>query len=126
MSVSSKSKIQFAQPISQRLAIFIFAFAPVFVLLSLRDETLFFFSYTGNLLTWSKVEGTLFEESERERIIMERSREIEKVDGVSNGPTKEERKAPMPSKNRTLRSSEIRTALIFLFLLHVGFFGTGE
>lgn len=120
----SNPQVKISQPISQRLTIFIFAFAPVFVLLSLRDETLFFFSYIATLLLWSKVEGTLCEESQRERI--DKGVEEKQRNGIVNGKEEKQEKEIRAGTTRTLRSSEIRTSLTFLFLLHVGFFGTGE
>ncbi|CDS02075.1 hypothetical protein, partial [Sporisorium scitamineum] len=55
------TSITVRQSSSQRLAIVVFAFAPVFVLLSLQDEVLFFGCYTVTLLVWAKMEGSLHE-----------------------------------------------------------------
>ncbi|ETS63700.1 hypothetical protein PaG_02006 [Moesziomyces aphidis] len=90
------------QPSSQRLAVVVFAFAPVFVLLSLRDEVLFFGSFITTLLVWAKLEGALRE--------------------TRRDPT-------MPaeqSDKRYLQISELRVSLFYLFFLHIGFFGTGN
>lgn len=88
------------QSSSQRLAIVVFAFAPVFVLLSLRDEVLFFGCYAVTLLIWAKMEGSLHESQ---------------LEGVRAGQTE-----------RLLQLPELRVSLFYLFFLHVGFFGTGN
>ncbi|TKY90685.1 hypothetical protein EX895_000683 [Sporisorium graminicola] len=96
------TRITVKQPSSQRVAIVVFAFAPVFVLLSLRDELLFFGCYTVTLLVWAKMEGSLHElQSE----------------GGDQQPSK---------ARRLLRLPELRVSLFYLFFLHVGFFGTGN
>lgn len=88
----------------QRLAIVVFAFAPVFVLLSLRDEVLFFGCYTAALLVWAKLEGSLYEARLQRR-------DPRKSEGTGK---------------RLLHLTELRISLFYLFFLHVGFFGTGN
>ncbi|PWN20585.1 PigN-domain-containing protein [Microstroma glucosiphilum] len=95
------------QPAAQRLAIIIFAAAPLFILLSLRDEALFFGVYTLTLLIWAKMEGAVLEEK------VVKARNAGHLTGSLALP-------------RTVGLEEVRTALVFLFLLHVGFFGTGN
>ncbi|SPO20128.1 related to MCD4 - sporulation protein [Ustilago trichophora] len=92
-----KTRSVVRQPSSQRLAIVVFAFAPVFVLLSLRDEVLFFGCYTMTLLVWAKLEGSLHEQHSDE--------------------TRTKRLVQLP---------ELRVSLFYLFFLHIGFFGTGN
>lgn len=95
------------QPAAQRLAIIIFSAAPLFILLSLRDEALFFGVYTLTLLIWAKTEGAVLEEK------VVKARNAGHLTGQLALP-------------RTVGLEEVRIALVFLFLLHVGFFGTGE
>ncbi|KAJ9476733.1 GPI ethanolamine phosphate transferase 1 [Pseudozyma hubeiensis] len=90
------------QSIGQRLAIVIFAFAPVFILLSLRDEVLFFGCYSMTLLVWAKMEGSLHE-----------TRRVAAETGTVE-------------TRRLLMLPELRVSLFYLFFLHVGFFGTGN
>ncbi|SPO21036.1 related to MCD4 - sporulation protein [Ustilago trichophora] len=92
-----KTRTVVRQPSSQRLAMVVFAFAPVFVLLSLRDEVLFFGCYTVTLLVWAKLEGSLHEQKSEER-----------------------------ETNRLVQLPELRVSLFYLFFLHIGFFGTGN
>ncbi|PWN49998.1 alkaline phosphatase-like protein [Violaceomyces palustris] len=105
-AVGGGSKVRVQQPHSQRLAIVVFALAPIFILLSIRDEAMFFGCYTLMLLIWSKYEGTLFEERRRSRNLVE-----------PNGKILSKRK---------LEKEDFRMAIFFLFFLHVGFFGTGN
>lgn len=109
-----------AQPPSQRLMIVIFAFAPVFVLLSLRDETLFFGCYTMTLIIWAKLEAGLFEERLYQRNIAQHAA------GSSNGVTKVSGNVIGTGSGRALEKEDVRIAICFLFFLHVGFFGTGN
>ncbi|EPQ26277.1 uncharacterized protein PFL1_06212 [Pseudozyma flocculosa PF-1] len=91
------------QPPNQRLAIVVFAFAPIFVLLSLRDEALFFGCYTLTLLVWAKMEGAVNEDRLR------RSKASRAID-----------------ERRPLELADLRISLFYLVFLHVGFFGTGN
>lgn len=96
------------QPASHRLTLVIFAFAPVFVLLSIRDETLFFGCYSVTLLLWGKLEGSLYEERRYAAAIRRSGVEERAIGG------------------RALEKEDVRIAIYFLFFLHVGFFGTGN
>lgn len=89
------------QPPIQRIVITVFAFAPVFILLSIRDEGLFFASFTLSLVAWSRVEALLF---------VQRPSSQEKTH----------------SGIRMMSLQDTRVALFFLFFLHAGFFGTGK
>lgn len=109
---------QAPQSPAQRLTLVVFAFAPVFVLLSIRDETLFFAAYVGALLCWARVEGCLQEERERERRL---GAHKEAKEDASENEEKEKEK-----EGRALGLEDVRIAVTFIFFLHVGFFGTGE
>ena len=100
---NARTQISVRQSSSQRLAIVVFGFAPVFVLLSLRDEVLFFGSYAVTLLVWGKMEGSLHELHSQGQ------------DQKAGGQTR-----------RLLQLAELRVSLFYLFFLHVGFFGTGN
>lgn len=111
---------QSKQPPSQRLAIIIFAFAPLYVLLSIRDETLFFACYAVTLLVWARLEASLFEER---RYIASFQQDLQLSKSRREGEQFEEKKS---STGRPLEKEDLRTAVFFLFFLHVGFFGTGK
>ncbi|PWN89476.1 alkaline phosphatase-like protein [Acaromyces ingoldii] len=108
---SASSAINVRKSPSQRMAIIVFAFAPVFVLLSIRDEALFFGSYVLTLLIWAKLEASLYEE----RLVAKRTAEG-KVDALTS----------RVFDRRKLEKEDVRLALTFLFMLHFGFFGTGN
>ncbi|MCO5549730.1 hypothetical protein L7F22_003203 [Adiantum nelumboides] len=109
-----------SQPPSQRLMVVIFAFAPVFVLLSIRDETLFFGCYTMTLIIWAKLEAGLFEERLYQRNVAQHAAEL------TNGNTKASSNRIGNGFGRALEKEDVRIAICFLFFLHVGFFGTGN
>ena len=58
------------QPVRERLVLLVFGFAPVFVLLSLRDEVLFYACYTLLILIWGHMEAELA----RDRTVRMRSK----------------------------------------------------
>lgn len=101
-----------AQPVRERLVLLIFAFAPVFVLLSLRDEVLFYAVYTLLVLAWGHMEAELA----RDRIVIERI-----TNGTRSAVTVQE-----PQRPRNMILDDIRVGIVYLVLLHVGFFGTGN
>lgn len=124
------SKQQTRLPASQRLSVIFLAFAPIMVLLSIRDEALFFLLYSVTLLLWGKMEGVMLEEElvEQHKVRKFFSAQIEKPSGPqSDGVISDT--APQPLTvllPRRIGLREIRTSVLFLFLLHVGFFGTGN
>lgn len=88
------------QPPAQRIVITVFAFAPIFILLSICDEGLFFGSFTLSLFAWVRVEAILFAQSSPNSSIN-------------------------ASALRLIGLQDARIALFFLFFLHAAFFGTG-
>ena len=101
-----------AQPVRERLVLLIFAFAPVFVLLSLRDEVLFYAVYTLLVLAWGHMEAELA----RNRIVIQRI-----TSSTRSAVTVQE-----PQRPRNMILDDIRVGIVYLVLLHVGFFGTGN
>ena len=84
------------QPVRQRLVVFVFALAPVFVVLSLADEVLFYAVYAVWLVVWAAAEGALAR------------------DGAAAEPW------------RLMQLYDVRVGITYLVLLHAGFFGTGN
>jgi phosphatidylinositol glycan class N len=82
-----------------RLFILIFSFAPVFVILSISYETLFYFAFSLTLLLWLILEAKLFEFHRQ--------------------------KTEKPPTAGVLKTEHLRISACFLFFIHVGFFGTG-
>ncbi|CAO1632955.1 unnamed protein product [Parajaminaea phylloscopi] len=117
------------QPASHRLAMIILAFAPILILLSIRDEALFFLVYTLNLLVWSKMEGVLLEETsieERRSVSASTTTEAMAPPEGAASASSASTKPNITALPRRIGLSEVRTSLFFLFFLHVGFFGTGN
>lgn len=97
------------QPPRERLVLLIFAFAPAFVLLSLRDEMLFYVCYTLLVLTWGHLEAELA----RDRAISARSSHRLQLD------------PPVPPP-RVMVLDDTRLGLFYFLLLNIGFFGMGN
>ncbi|KAI0043261.1 alkaline phosphatase-like protein [Auriscalpium vulgare] len=91
--------------VEAKLLVYFLAFCPCFILLSIRAEGLFYVSYTATLYVWTQVEDAM-------RNTQQPTADTEGQDSAWN---------PMG-----LRSDDIRIALMFLFFVQVGFFGTGN
>jgi phosphatidylinositol glycan class N len=90
-------------------------FSPLFIILSISVEGLFFISYTLTLLFWVEIERTV----RSERITDEKDRLLKK--------DAENHKAPLSqSLTYDFQLDDLRIALFFLFFVQVGFFGTGK
>ncbi|TFY71502.1 hypothetical protein EVG20_g1485 [Dentipellis fragilis] len=93
------------------------AFCPCFVILSIRAEGLFYLAYCATLFLWTRVE----------EVVRDGTR-------VKNGKAKEGRNGGAKEKGKSvsgwnrygLRVDDVRVALVFLFFVQVGFFGTGN
>ncbi|GAA5979983.1 hypothetical protein JCM10908_001489 [Rhodotorula pacifica] len=97
------------QPFLERLSVLLFAFGPVFVILSLSYEALFYAVYASALVTWMFVESRLaaFEGSSK---ITDGN---DKMNGVS-------------AAKSDLQLSHVRVSLFFLAFFNLGFFGCGN
>ena len=83
-------------------------FGPCFVILSIREEGLFYVAYSITLFHWIQVERIARLGSRRE-----------------NGGAVNE-KMVKRSGEYSFQWDDVRTALFFLFFVQVGFFGTGK
>lgn len=106
------------QPVRERLVLLVFGFAPVFVLLSLRDEVLFYACYTLLILIWGHMEAELA----RDRTVRMRSKTCSTA--ASQETLCVTKAVTLPPRNMIL--DDLRLGLMYFFLLHVGFFGTGN
>ncbi|GBB85942.1 hypothetical protein RclHR1_12390004 [Rhizophagus clarus] len=86
----------------KRLTTISLAFAPLFVILSISYEVLFYYFLTQTLLFWLEIERKLF--------LLEQSKQ----------------KQQEQESYRKLEMRDSRISLIFLFFIKVGFFGTGN
>ncbi|KAL0568010.1 Glycosyl phosphatidyl inositol anchor synthesis [Marasmius crinis-equi] len=89
--------------VDTKLLMHILALGPLFVVLSISDEALFFVSYSITLSLWIDVETALAQTSES------RNLQRKKV-----------------SKGYTFEVDDLRIVLFFLFFVQVAFFGTGN
>ncbi|KAI8822461.1 Phosphatidylinositolglycan class N-domain-containing protein [Fimicolochytrium jonesii] len=96
----------------RRLVIIYLSFAPVFVLLSISYEVLFYACFSMTLLCWLLVEKALAEDVD---------------DAVySEGSVSVRATGKEPPSNRSLGLSDLRIAGTFLLFINVAFFGTGN
>lgn len=94
--------------VPSKLVMYFLGFGPCFVILSIREEGLFYVAYSITLFHWIQVE----------RIARLGSRK-------ENGDTINERKVNQTGEY-SFQWDDVRTALFFLFFVQVGFFGTGK
>ncbi|KAL4399959.1 Glycosyl phosphatidyl inositol anchor synthesis [Malassezia pachydermatis] len=98
-----------SQPLRERILLLVFAFAPVYVILSLRDEVLFFLCYTLLVLLWGHMEAELA----RDRAVMARGPQANMLHPLTPAP-------------RPMQLDDVRLGLFYFLLLNIGFFGTGN
>lgn len=112
-----------------RLAIVFLAFGPLFIILTISYEGLFYLAISVTLLTWVRLEQRLHEHYTGRTLEQEKSMS-------TNGDASATRNdaatllAPIdPSQQEAFRSlalSDTRVCLFFLYLLQSGFFSTGN
>lgn len=103
-----------------KLLIYFLTFCPLFVLLSIKAEGLFYVAYCVVLGLWVWVEVAVRE--------VQRSLEAKEsgdgVKGKNDGAVKNEEESGWNPMG--LKGDDVRIAMVFLFLVQVGFFGTGK
>ncbi|KAA1466912.1 PigN-domain-containing protein [Dentipellis sp. KUC8613] len=97
------------------------AFCPCFVILSIRAEGLFYLAYCATLYLWVRVEEVV-RGSARAK---DAQNDNAKASGERHGGVKEEEKGSRWNRYG-LCVDDVRVALVFLFFVQVGFFGTGN
>lgn len=90
---------------------FFLGFSPLFIILSISVEGLFFTSYTLTLFLWVGVERIVRAERKAD--------EEDKLLKKDNAPLSR-------SITYNFQLDDLRIALFFLFFVQVGFFGTGK
>lgn len=102
------------QPFLERLSVLLFAFGPVFIILSLSYEAIFYAVYASALVVWMFVESALaaFEGGSVA------SKSDSGGDQAENGHKKVARSE--------LQLSHVRVSLFFLAFFNLGFFGCGN
>ena len=95
-----------------KILMYFFGFCPLFIILSISVEGLFFVSYSVTLLTWVKVERIVRLEKDFNYLAGKEIRESEV--------------AQSRSWVYGFQPDDLRIAIFFLFFVQVGFFGTGK
>ncbi|KAJ3330585.1 Glycosyl phosphatidyl inositol anchor synthesis [Blyttiomyces sp. JEL0837] len=104
----------------RRLVVIYLSFAPLFILLSLSYETIFYFCFALTLFAWLLMERHTFEDLKAHTVLSDDYKDI-MAKSASNTKA-----APSETSGRPLSFDDLRTATIFLFLVNVAFFGTGN
>ncbi|KAF2092034.1 putative phosphatidylinositolglycan class N [Saccharata proteae CBS 121410] len=101
-----------------RLVVIFLSFAPIFVILTISYEGLFYFAFCTTLVTWVRLEHHIFRfTSSQQRSAMPASKS---ANGAPATP------AAQPHSYRALTLGDARISLFSLFLLQSAFFSTGN
>ncbi|ORX85434.1 PigN-domain-containing protein [Basidiobolus meristosporus CBS 931.73] len=92
-----------------RLVVIYLAYAPVFVLLSISYEALFYFFFSNTLLMWITIEKRLYLNA-----------------GIHDNDVPSDDWSGELISYRSLQLGDVRIAAAFLFFINVAFFGTGN
>ncbi|KAJ4489952.1 Phosphatidylinositolglycan class N-domain-containing protein, partial [Lentinula aciculospora] len=92
---------------------YLLGFTPLFIILSLSDETLFFVSYAFLMGLWVEVESVV-----RKPMTVNNVSVAEKGNGIENNGS--------DLSTYRFRADDLRIALFFLFFVQIAFFGTGN
>ncbi|KAH0558997.1 Glycosyl phosphatidyl inositol anchor synthesis [Trichoglossum hirsutum] len=99
-----------------RLVVIFLSFSPIFILLTISYEGLFYVAFCATLLTWIRLEYRIYEHRTTETNVRS-----------SEAPSGSSPVADTPGKQwRTLTLADVRVALFFFFLIQIAFFGTGN
>jgi GPI ethanolamine phosphate transferase 1 len=102
----ASSVLPFAAPIrhenaDSKFLVHFLGLGPLFIILSISDEILFFVSYSITLYLWTEVEKSL----------AETTRDLKDTQSLST---------------YRFKTDDVRIVLFFLFFVQVAFFGTGK
>lgn len=121
-----------------RLMIIFLTFSPSFILLTISYEGLFYFTFCSTLLFWVRLEhaihlyttstehsnGALSRPASKSTPITTATQT--NADLIPPSPQPNRHNLVVPRTTRTLTTSDLRTSLLFLFLLNSAFFSTGN
>ncbi|EUC54047.1 phosphatidylinositolglycan class N protein, partial [Rhizoctonia solani AG-3 Rhs1AP] len=124
---------------TSKLQQYFLAFGPLFVLLSISTEGLFYASFSLTLFLWVEVEAKLHQQGEKavpkqfvpkptERNIGWRAEALKRTLDEDQHEQPRIIKAPtlIPRSSRGLSGADVRRALFFLFFVQVAFFGAAN
>lgn len=109
-----------------RLVVLFLTFAPIFVILTISYEGLFYFAFCLTLVTWVRMEHYIYLFSSGKRTAPEAA--VAELNALKPAvAAAEERLTSMKQGNyRALTLGDARIALFFFFLLQSAFFSTGN
>lgn len=107
-----------------RLLVLFLTFSPIFVILTISYEGLFYFAFSITLLTWVRLEHALYSRPSAEKFI----NSVVSPTSTSNGSSKSDELPAVlsTSGSRALTVSDFRISLFFLTLIQSAFFSTGN
>lgn len=110
-----------------RLVIIFLTFSPVFIILTISYEGLFYFVFCGTLLTWVRLEHHIYTFTTVQQASPPSPTPSPKPLGPAISAISAQLSSPDGgSQYRALRLSDARIALFFFFLLQSAFFSTGN
>ncbi|KAF8937481.1 Glycosyl phosphatidyl inositol anchor synthesis [Dissophora ornata] len=102
-----------------RMVIIYLSFAPIFILLSISYESIFYFFLSTTLLSWLMLERKIYSASEMQPLSDALLSE-KRPSATTNGSL------TIDYPTRGLGPKDARPAVFFLFFINVAFFGTGN
>jgi phosphatidylinositol glycan class N len=113
-----------------RLLVVFLAFSPIFIILTISYEGLFYFAFCITLLTWVRLEHQIHRHSTLTKPPPSTTNGTLSNHAQQNGsinPKSPSTISPLASNShRALSLSDLRLSLFALFLLHSAFFSTGN
>ncbi|KAG0205882.1 Glycosyl phosphatidyl inositol anchor synthesis [Mortierella sp. GBA30] len=109
-----------------RMVIIYLSFAPIFILLSISYESIFYFFLSTTLLSWLMLERKIYSASEMQPLSDALYSEKRTLAGSRNGIESKQAVVTINYPTRGLGPKDARPAIFFLFFINVAFFGTGN
>ena len=106
-----------------RLVVVFLTFSPIFVILTISYEGLFYVTFCITLVTWVRIESLVFKSSAPITQHFTKSSFSEKATPIGTPILKEQAEVRV---FRPLSLADTRVALFFFFLIQIAFFGTGN
>jgi len=108
-----------------RLVIIFLSFSPIFVILTISYEGLFYFAFCMTLVTWIRLEHRIYLFTKNTVPFPTSSTELDPVTPLLEA-TKDRLQSMRTGDYRALTLSDARISLFFFFLLQAAFFCTGN
>ena len=125
-----------------RLVVLFLSFAPIFIILTISYEGLFYFAFFTTLVSWVRLEHRIYthiNHTHPSDSLSASNEQRPSTNGIPSNPTselnplapalataKERLNSLQRSSFRSLSLADARISLFFLFLLQSGFFSTGN